>query len=69
MEKISFTGTKQQYISQLYGIASFIKMIDIDKGLYFISALDSIFKPFSPSISEVNLELDDYFDNLFNDLL
>ncbi len=68
MERISFTGTKQQYISQLYGVASFIKMVDIDKGLYFISTLDSIFKPFSPSIAEVDLELDDYFDNLFNDL-
>lgn len=43
LQKINFEDISEKYVSHLYGIASYIKMVELEKGLFFISQLDSIF--------------------------
>lgn len=43
LDKNSFTGSKEQYIAHLYGVASYIKMVELTKGIFFINQLNSIF--------------------------
>ena len=43
LDKNSFAGSKEQYIAHLYGVASYIKMVELTKGIFFINQLNSIF--------------------------
>ncbi|MFC3929032.1 retron St85 family RNA-directed DNA polymerase [Streptococcus caprae] len=43
LEKTGLPLSEKQYKAHLYGIANFIKMVDLNKGLEFISQLDSVF--------------------------
>ena len=42
LKHIEFKGTKTHYIEKLYGIVSFIKMVDLEKGLYYKLLLDLV---------------------------
>lgn len=43
LQKIDFEGTPEQYISHLYGVASYVKMVELNKGIFFINQLNSVF--------------------------
>lgn len=45
LDRIQFTGLPYQYIRHLYGIASFIQMVEIERGIEFIDKLNSLFSP------------------------
>lgn len=58
LDKNSFTGSKEQYIAHLYGIASYIKMVELTKGIFFINQLDSIFSGKKQSETERNFYIE-----------
>lgn len=45
LDRIQFTGPPNQYIRHLYGMASFIQMVEIERGIEFIDKLNSLFSP------------------------
>lgn len=58
LDKNSFTGSKEQYIAHLYGIASYIKMVELTKGIFFINQLNSIFSGKKQSETERNFYIE-----------
>lgn len=44
LERIGYREDEQKYIDSLYGLASFIKMVDISKGLSVFNTLNAMFK-------------------------
>lgn len=58
LDKNSFTGSKEQYIAHLYGIASYIKMVELTKGMFFINQLNSIFSRKKQSETERNFYIE-----------
>lgn len=58
LDKNSFTGSKEQYIAHLYGIASYIKMVEVTKGIFFINQLNSIFSGKKQSETERNFNIE-----------
>lgn len=44
LERIGYKESEQKYIDSLYGVASFIKMVDISKGMSIFNELNSIFE-------------------------
>lgn len=68
LDRIQFKGLHQEYISKLYGIVSFIKMVDLEKGLFFKSLLDDIFNSKSIDInSNIDFELGEIDWEIFDD--
>ncbi|MCK1235663.1 retron St85 family RNA-directed DNA polymerase [Streptococcus uberis] len=39
LEKYNFKGSKERYISHLYGLASYIKMVELTKGIFFFKSV------------------------------
>lgn len=70
LKRIDYDGVSIQYISRLYGIISFIKMIDLEKGLYYRVLLDSALSKKSTSeynSSSISLDIDwSTFDEYFS---
>lgn len=69
LERINFEGVELEYLSKLYGIVSFIKMVDLEKGKFFKSVLDTIFNQNSIDIDTgVDIELNDIEWKILDDL-
>ena len=65
LDKIQFTGLSNQYIRHLYGMASFIQMVEIERGIEFIDKLNSLFNQKNDTdyqISEDDLLSFDHID-------
>ena len=43
LKRIQFKESSDQYIKYLYGVASFIRMVEIEKGIEFIEQLNTLF--------------------------
>lgn len=43
LDRIQFNGSSNQYIRHLYGVASFIRMVEIKRGIDFIEQLNILF--------------------------
>ena len=68
LDRIQFKGLNQEYIAKLYGIVSFIKMVDLEKGMFFKSLLDDIFNPMSIEINgDMDFELGEIDWEIFDD--
>ena len=57
LKMIKFDGLREEYIAHLYGVASYIKMVELNKGIFFINQLNSILNNSDTTETEISFDL------------